>query len=253
MRRKSSILTGDSNPNDAFDLAIEWEAFPNNTLDGLGLYDATFDHTVPFNLVISEIMYDPNGSDENWEWIEVYNPNDVAVDLSGYILDDENGTAHNTANITSGIIAAKNTAILYDGNNTDFAIAWGSEINLIPVNDWSKMTLNNNGDKVSLWSNFLAYSGDHQNHTNTVDTVDYSGVNFPDSAGASIYLKDLTTDNNDGNNWVVSIDRETTPTGTGFTDQVWGSIGSPGGNFAPNTTDKTVTVAEDNSYTFQVS
>ncbi|MDY7019883.1 MAG: DUF4347 domain-containing protein, partial [Cyanobacteriota bacterium] len=253
LRRKSSILTGDSNPNDQFDPAIEWEAFPNNTLDGLGLYDNTFDHTAPFDLTISEIMYDPNSTDENWEWIEVYNPNDVAVDLSGYILDDDNGKSYNTANITSGTIAAKNTAILYDGNNTDFAIAWGSEINLIPVNDWSKMALNNTGDKVSLWSNFLAYSGDHRNHANAVDTVDYRGANFSKSTGASIYLKDLTADNNDGNNWVVSVDRETTPNGIGFTDQIHGSIGSPGGNFAPNAADKTVTIPEDNSYTFQVS
>ena len=43
------------------------------------------------NVVISEIMYDPNqGSDTDLEWIEIYNDGSVSVDLSSWTIDGSN-------------------------------------------------------------------------------------------------------------------------------------------------------------------
>lgn len=36
LRRKSSVTTGDTNPNDAFDPSVEWDGFATDTSDGLG-------------------------------------------------------------------------------------------------------------------------------------------------------------------------------------------------------------------------
>ena len=36
LRRKSSIEAGDTNDTDAFDPALEWDGFANDTFDGLG-------------------------------------------------------------------------------------------------------------------------------------------------------------------------------------------------------------------------
>ncbi|WP_243760149.1 lamin tail domain-containing protein [Deinococcus radiodurans] len=36
LRRKSGIVSGDSNPNDPFSAATEWDSFPVDTFDGLG-------------------------------------------------------------------------------------------------------------------------------------------------------------------------------------------------------------------------
>ncbi len=36
LRRQSSVITGETNPNDTFDPSIEWEGFAENTFDGLG-------------------------------------------------------------------------------------------------------------------------------------------------------------------------------------------------------------------------
>src|SRR5690554_1307610 len=36
------------------------------------------------DIVINEIMIDPVGADEGYEWIELYNNSDEAVDLSGW-------------------------------------------------------------------------------------------------------------------------------------------------------------------------
>jgi hypothetical protein len=41
--------------------------------------------------VINEIQYNPNGADENQEWVELYNAGDAAVDLSGWYLADNDG------------------------------------------------------------------------------------------------------------------------------------------------------------------
>jgi hypothetical protein len=40
LRRKSSICQGDTNPDDPFDPADEWDGFANNTFDGLGSHSA---------------------------------------------------------------------------------------------------------------------------------------------------------------------------------------------------------------------
>ncbi|MBD2215014.1 ExeM/NucH family extracellular endonuclease [Nostoc linckia FACHB-104] len=40
LRRKSSITTGDTNPNDAFDPSLQWDGFATDTFDGLGSYTA---------------------------------------------------------------------------------------------------------------------------------------------------------------------------------------------------------------------
>jgi len=38
LRRKSTIIAGDTNGSDAFDPSIEWEGFATNTFDGLGTH-----------------------------------------------------------------------------------------------------------------------------------------------------------------------------------------------------------------------
>jgi len=40
LRRKATISTGDSNPNDAFDPSVEWDGYAKDTFDGLGSHSA---------------------------------------------------------------------------------------------------------------------------------------------------------------------------------------------------------------------
>ena len=104
-------------------------------------------------IVFSEIMYKPSSSEDNWEWVELYNASALTVNLAGYVLDDSNGTAHGSANIASGTIPPGGTAILYNVDDVtagDFAAAWGPGINLVPTTNWGAGALNNGGDKVGL-------------------------------------------------------------------------------------------------------
>jgi hypothetical protein len=43
----------------------------------------------PARALISEVLYDPTGSEPEGEWVEIYNPGDIAYDLSGCKFGDE--------------------------------------------------------------------------------------------------------------------------------------------------------------------
>lgn len=45
----------------------------------------------PVRVLISEFLPDPAGKDQEGEWIEIYNPSDLWVDLTGWQLDDKEG------------------------------------------------------------------------------------------------------------------------------------------------------------------
>ena len=125
--------------------------------------------------------------------------------------------------------------MLYDADSlsvADFEAAWGTGINLVGVTGWSSMELNNGGDKVSLWSDFLFYDGDNQDHLNAVVTAIYDGL--LDDGNGSIYLSDLS----DPQSWVLSQDGVSTPVGVTYTSRLAGGnegmdVGSPGGAFVP--------------------
>ena len=49
--------------------------------------------TYPAYRLINELMVNPAGSDEVGEWIELFNGTSAAIDLSGWYLDDEEGSS----------------------------------------------------------------------------------------------------------------------------------------------------------------
>lgn len=192
------------------------------------------------NLVISEVMYNPASTEDDWEWVEIFNAGDSTVDLSGYVLDDINTVSLGAANIASGLVAAGETAVLYNADDVaiaDFEAAWGTGINLVAVSDWSALQLNNGGDQVSLWSSFDDYQGDHEIHANAIATVNYDDASpWPtDDNSASIYLTDLSADVNEGSNWALSeIGTETPAGGAGYQSAAaagnsGSDVASPGG------------------------
>jgi len=47
----------------------------------------------PGDILINEVQYDPpqSGTDAAWEWVELYNPTNATVDLSGWTIGDNAG------------------------------------------------------------------------------------------------------------------------------------------------------------------
>lgn len=183
--------------------------------------------------VISEVMANPASAEDDWEWIELHNPGTVDIDLAGWVVDDNNGSAHAASNIAAGTIAAGGSAVLFnvdDVSAASFAAAWGDGINLVPVSNWSAQALNNGGDTVGLWSSFADYDGDNEEQANAIVSVAYGGT----SNGASRYLTDLT----DQSSFANSSDGTPTPVGDTYLSSpdggnVGGEAGSPGGTVTP--------------------
>jgi hypothetical protein len=81
-------------------------------------------------ILINEILPSPTGSDLTDEWIEIFNPNDFEVNISGWKIQD-------TVGKTKTYIFQKGTKILAKG----FLVLKRSQ---------SKITLNNDGDGLKL-------------------------------------------------------------------------------------------------------
>ena len=243
IRRLETACTGDTDPDDPFDPSADYEEFPEDTFGGVGAHTATCGSApAPPALVISEIMYNPDSPEDDWEWVEVYNPGTDPADLTGFVLDDNNSVAHSSANITGGTVPADGTALLYNADDlsaADVEAAWGPGLNLVPVADWSNGALNNSGDQVALWATFSDYDGDNEAQSNAVVSVSFddSGAWPSDNNSASIYLTDLTADPADGANWALSTAGAPSPAFDAYQSQAaggnsGGDVGSPGPGFS---------------------
>jgi len=197
------------------------------------------------DLIITEIMYNPSGSDTDWEWIEIYNKGVEPIDLSGYVLDDNGGAQLSAANITSGILPAGKSAILFDVDDVtaeQFQDVWGN-VNLIAVTNWSALG-NSAGDSIAIWDTYGSYDDDNQSQTNAIEKVIYKNneEGWPnDNNSGSIYLIALDADNSIGSNWALSINGAETPlnaayTSMGLHENSGNDVGSPGtGEFEDTT------------------
>ena len=187
-------------------------------------------------LKITEIMYNPAGTDNPWEWIEIYNDGLTTIDLTGYVLDDASGSELATANILNGQLEPQKSIILFDADDiteAQFQEVWGT-VNLIGVRNWP--TLGNSGDAIGIWDSYTNYDGDHQTQLNTTEQVTYDKTDngWPtDDGKASIHLKELDLDNTLGDNWSLSTEGGNTPINITYVsielhDNSGIDVGSPG-------------------------
>ena len=166
---------------------------------GLGL--AGFAIGAQADILITEVMYDPNLGNEH-EYVELYNAGTETVDLTDYVIaDDPNQDFPNSYTLTSGSIAPGGTAVLIriDTARTleNFQNAWGTDVNWIEVPVWPVFT--NGGDIVEL-SDPLG---------TVIASVNYNitnGFPFPNDS-SSIYMVDVNAEAPyDPTNWALSTD-----------------------------------------------
>ena len=120
----------------------------------------------PTRLLITEFMLDPAGVEPDHEWVEVYNPGTLTLDLSGYKLGDEEtpGGAEGMYRFPNGLslgaekaLVIANKAVAFYarfGVNPDFELreSDGQVPNLEKYLSWGlrDMELVNTGDEVLL-------------------------------------------------------------------------------------------------------
>ncbi|MCA9174980.1 MAG: hypothetical protein KDB14_10910, partial [Planctomycetales bacterium] len=188
-------------------------------------------------LVISEIMWNPDSNETDWEWIEVVNTDPVnSVELSDYVLDTNAGPAGTVGTITAApntLIGPGQTAVLVSDKTQspgDFSAAWNSTANFISVVNWQELFNASGGDHLGIWDSTLYNSRDYGA---AEDDVAYLSPGFPAvTGGGSIYISDLNDDNSLGANWSVSVngvDGAFVSVGGGvFPQNTSADIGSPG-------------------------
>jgi hypothetical protein len=125
-------------------------------------------------VIISEVEYDPSGSEPGSEWFELYNPTENSIDISGWEITDGEGrfTFPALSHIPSGayFIAAHTTGtfnLSYPGVIVDFEYG--------PI-DVGSVSLANGGDDLTLSSgatsiDFISW----ENHTPTWISTAHNG------------------------------------------------------------------------------
>jgi len=149
-------------------------------------------------VVINEIMYNPSPLYDSEDWIEIYNPNAVSLDLNGWTFKDQNND-HQFI-IPEGSIVLPYDYMILAKNQLKFNQAYSSVENVIGdfgvgINGFG---LSSQGELIRLYN----LQGD------LIDLVDY-GITDPwpslaNGTGPSLQLIDPGLDNNIGSNWISS-------------------------------------------------
>ena len=177
------------------------------------------------DLVITEIMYNPNSNEPDGEWIELYNPGPAAVDISGWLFDDEDQSdwspvPSGTPAIPGGGVAVVHNEVIA---STNFRSVWNVPASAVVVGvPWGSLA--NGPSPTSEILQLLDADGDVVDEVNFDDEAPWPA----DNNESSIYLIDVLSDNSVGENWVLStagVDDAINPSGSTFSSL---DTGSPG-------------------------
>jgi hypothetical protein len=183
---------------------------PSNNLaiNGVGSSSTVLiadDDTFIPSVVITEIMYNPPGTDTQYEYLELYNNDDVAVNLEGYAFTQ--GIVHTFPAVT--LQPGEYLAVAVD--SVSLFAAFGVE-----ALQWTSGALNNGGETLEL----------RDAQGNVVDVVAYSNqapwATTANGNGPALVLCDPSADNNDSANWIAAVQ----PTGVFLNGTA--VLGSPG-------------------------
>jgi len=203
--------------------------------------------TTAQDIVITEIMYNPpeSGSD-SLEFIEIYNNDVVAVDITGWTFTD--GITHTFGSRTmvpgEYIVLVRNYSAFQSVYGYTGAIQWNGGV------------LANGGEDIAL-----ATAGGAQ----TIDVVDFDdnaawSGNEADGGGASLVLCDPSSDNTDPVNWYPSTTSSSVLINgiialgsPGFADDFCGTLCNTAATITETGCDNYTVPSGDESYTMSGS
>lgn len=150
----------------------------------------------PGDVIINELMYNPNTGNQLDEFLELYNTTGSSIDLSGWSF-----SAGITLTFAPGTsIPASGYIVISPSISQTFA-TYG----VVATEQYSPSNLSNGGETVTLVDDSLA----------VMDTVNYDDVSpwptSPDGTGPSLELKGTGLDNSIATNWGASSANAGTP------------------------------------------
>ncbi len=132
-----------------------------------GLFGFLSAQTPNSDLLITEVLYDANGSDTDREWVEIYNRGTAAIDMTGYKITDEESYPGGTEGVfqfPDGFTIQPGQVVIIAQKATGFAGDWGFNPDLeiedsdpnvpdmIPIQG-TNLYMANSGDEVLLIDN----------------------------------------------------------------------------------------------------
>lgn len=200
---------------------------------------------LPGDIIVSEIMIDPNGDERVREWFEVYNTTSAAIDMNGWTILDKssNGRAHVITSPAPVMVPAGAYAVL--ANSTDVLLNGGMTAaanNIIYVYSYNSPVggpaTPGVGTDWPTWNNETTYSGGSTNDDGIglesatgvlIDEIlygfGYAGLNAWPAQGApqfTSYQLDASTLDNASNDVAANWLESTAIYGTD------GAVGTPG-------------------------
>ncbi len=147
----------------------------------------------PYDIVFSEVMPNPffaGNADSLGEWFEIYNRGASAVDMSGWIIADGNGSDTLEGTVTIGandyfVFCSKPDSALNGGVPEDYSYHYGTS-------SWG-LGLSNGGELLSI----------RDASNTTVASVNYSG--YPYDVAASTQLSNVNSDPSIPANWCQAL------------------------------------------------
>ena len=156
-------------------------------------------------VLINEINYNSSSAFDPGDWVELYNPGNTSVDLSGWIFRDEQESHRFQLPEQTILPAGGYVVICQNGAAMSASFADLGEC----LGDFS-FGLSGEGDRVDLLDSF----------GRIVDTVLYDDAppwpQGPDGTGSTLSLRDAGLDNTRAENWAESVARGTPGTANRF-------------------------------------
>ncbi|MCP4631867.1 MAG: lamin tail domain-containing protein, partial [candidate division Zixibacteria bacterium] len=175
-----------------------------NILIAAAIFMLVLSGSVMADIVINEIHYNPGsaqGNDSDFEFLEIYNSGESAVDISGYYFDAGDSTGSQPIIFTfpaSTTINADDYMVVAVDRDT-FIVWYGFGADTVKVFDFSG-ALGNSGELCQL----------RDSAHNLIDELSYDdGGDWPtepDGSGSSLELINPEFDNSLGTNWAGSVD-----------------------------------------------
>jgi len=165
--------------------------------EGGGNGTTTLDH-----VVISEVYYDvddTHGAESSNEWVELYNPTDTEVDLSGYLLAD---AASSDALPEGANVPAGGYMVVTSATTTEGFWTMPDGVNIVVLEGPVGNGLGNSGDVVMLQTSDGLTTIDAVSWGSNTDAFDPSADDVPE--GSSLMRTDVMTDSHAADDWMES-------------------------------------------------
>jgi hypothetical protein len=165
-------------------------------------------------VIISEIMANPNGTDVPGEWIEIFNPTDSPVDISGWFFQDEDGGSSPSEPFPEGYIIEAGEAIVIIGSAAREGTSVARITDVEFYASWGNLNAAGQPYRVYVQQAYLTYANTASPTNEVLGLYNEGGI-----------LMDLANYENGTNGWPQTISGKSVYVAEDFLDEFSNDVG----------------------------